>query len=125
MAPQGPPHIDKVSLLCYNTPKDNKKEDSRMTVWLKEGVLGGLAPETRRCKGRLVDLYTKLGLDFYITSKGEGNHNRASCHYEGQAVDFKRQRVEKTAIVEACGKGFDVVEYTDQRDIFHVEYDPK
>lgn len=96
-----------------------------MTVWLKQGVLGSLAPETRRCKGRLVALYESQELDFFITSLKEGNHHPASLHYEGQAIDFKRQRALKAAIVEACGPGFDVVEYSDSRDIFHVEWDPK
>lgn len=96
-----------------------------MTVWIKQGVLGSLGPETRRCKGRLVKFYERIGLDFFITSLGEGNHHPASCHYEGQAVDFKRQGVGKATIVDICEVGFDVVEYTDSRDIFHVEWDPK
>ncbi len=96
-----------------------------MTVWLKQGVLGSLGPETRRCKGRLVRLYRERGLDFFITSLREGNHHPASCHYEGQALDFKRLGVPKAFVVEACGEGFDVVEYGDARDIFHIEWDPK
>lgn len=96
-----------------------------MTVWLKQGVLGSLETETRRCKGRLVAFYRKKGLDFFITSLREGNHHPASCHYEGQALDFKRQGLLWSDIVGACGPGFDVVEYSDQRDIFHVEWDPK
>jgi hypothetical protein len=104
---------------------ESKKGGREMTVWIKQGVLGSLGPETRRCKGRLVQLYREGGLDFYITSLGEGNHHDASCHYEGAAIDFKRQGIEKWLIKEACGPGFDVVEYTDSRDIFHVEWDPK
>jgi len=96
-----------------------------MTVWIKQGVLGHLNPQTRRCKGRLVALYKSRGLDFFITSKGEGNHHDASCHYEGDAIDFKRQRMPIYKIQLATGSGFDVIEYSDQRDIFHVEYDPK
>ena len=98
-----------------------------MTVWIKQGVQGDLRPEARRCKGRLIELYRDRGypLDFYITSIREGNHCDASCHYEGDAFDFTRQGVMKESIVEACGPGFDVVEYDDVRDIFHVEYDPK
>ena len=96
-----------------------------MTVWLKQGVLGSLGPETRRAKGRLVLLYEKWGFDFFITSLREGNHHPASCHYEGQALDFKRQGVEMHFIRKACGPGFDVVEYSDSRDIFHIEWDPK
>ena len=96
-----------------------------MTVWLKQGVLGDLNPQMRRCKGRLIALYEVEGHDFHITSLREGNHHPASCHYEGCAIDFKRQGISKGAVRNTCGKGFDVVEYTDARDIFHVEYDPK
>ena len=96
-----------------------------MTVWLKQGVLGRLESPTRRCKGRLVRFYKEWGLDFYITSLGEGKHNEASCHYEGDALDFKRNGVTLEAIKRTCGPGFDVVEYGDSRDIFHVEWDPK
>lgn len=78
----------------------------------------------RRCKGRLIDFYKFRGSDFFITSKGEGNHNRASCHYEGDAIDFKRKGFSKSDIVDVCGSDFDVVEYSNL-DIFHVEYDPK
>lgn len=102
-----------------------KEGGRKVTVWLKQGVLGSLGPETRRCKGRLVKRYEECGLDFFITSLREGNHHPASCHYEGQALDFKRQALRKSAIIETCGEGFDIVEYGDQRDIFHVEWDPK
>jgi len=96
-----------------------------MTVWIKQGVLGHLNPQTRRCKGRLIALYKNKGLDFYITSLGEGNHCDASCHYEGDAIDFKRQGIPFANVILSCGSFFDVVEYSDERDIFHVEYDPK
>ena len=96
-----------------------------MTVWIKQGVLGRLSPDMRRCKGRLIALYKSMGLDFFMTSKGEGNHDDASCHYEEDAIDFKRQGVSVNKIKLAAGSFFDVVEYSDERDIFHVEYDPK
>ena len=48
----------------------------------------------------------------------------ASCHYEGDALDFKRQRIAKSTIQKTAGPGFDVVEYAGL-DIFHVEWDPK
>lgn len=99
-----------------------------MTVWIKQGVLGRLSPMMRRGKARLVNLYESMGLDFFITSICEGNHSPGSCHYEGDAIDFKRQGVPINRI-RAClsdlGQVFDVVEYSDARDIFHVEYDPK
>ena len=96
-----------------------------MTVWIKQGVLGHLNRQIRRCKGRLAELYRSKGLDFYITSLGEGRHHMGSCHYEGDAIDFKRQKVSILKIRLACGPDFDVIEYSDVRDIFHVEYDPK
>ena len=96
-----------------------------MTIWIKQGVQGHLNREIRRCKGRLIRFYSGLGLDFYITSLSEGNHDDASCHYEDDAIDFKRQGVPKYKIELASGAGFDVIEYADVRDIFHVEYDPK
>ena len=96
-----------------------------MTVWIKQGVLGRLSPPMRRCKGRLVRLYASRGLDFFITSKAEGNHDDASCHYEDDALDFKRQGMLLNDIQGAAGMTFDVVEYSDIRDIFHVEWDPK
>lgn len=96
-----------------------------MTVWIKQGVCGSLSPPMRRCKGRLVALYASKGLDFYITSKREGEHHPASCHYEGDALDFKRQGVSLWEISNASGRDFDVIEYDDERDIFHVEWDPK
>lgn len=96
-----------------------------MTVWIKQGVLGRLNPQMRRCKGRLIALYKGRGLDFFITSKGEGNHHDASCHYEEDAIDFKRQGMPIVKIKLVAGSFFDVVEYADERDIFHVEFDPR
>ena len=97
-----------------------------MTSWVKEGVLGRHGPEMRRCKGRLIRYYASKGLDFYTTSICEGNHSPGSCHYEGDARDFKRQGIKKHEIKEICGPGFDVVEYENARgDFFHVEWDPK
>jgi len=95
-----------------------------MTVWLKQGVLGNLSPDMRRAKGRLITLYKNNGFDFFITSIGEGEHMANSCHYEENALDFKRKCIPKKDIVETLGKGFDVVDY-DKLDIFHVEWDPK
>ena len=95
-----------------------------MTVWIKQGVLGSLSPQMRRAKGKLVKLYEIEFKDFYITSIREGNHMPASCHYEGDAIDFQRQGISLECIRVNLSKDFDVVEYT-AKDIFHVEYDPK
>ncbi len=96
-----------------------------MNVWIKQGVSGYLNPPMRRCRGRLIRWYACKGLDFYETSRGEGNHRVDSCHYEASAMDFKRQGMDLEEIKREAGDGFDVVEYADKRDIFHVEYDPK
>ena len=97
-----------------------------MTVWLKQGVEGDLGPEMRRAKGELVVLYKSKGLDFKITSIREGNHLANSCHYEGDALDFKRQGVPKQDVVEVLDDRFQAIEYEDNKgDIFHVEFDPR
>lgn len=100
--------------------------EDKMTVWIKQGVLGDLSPEVRRAKGKLTRQYRSDGLDFFITSKREGNHREDSCHYEGCGLDFKRQGKTKREILIFLDydSDFDIVEYEDL-DIFHVEYDPK
>ena len=106
-----------------------------MTIWLKEGVHGHLEPPMRRLKGYVADVYGQLGYDLQITSKCDGNHCAGSCHYEGNAIDFKRQNVQMeiirtvaNGVAELYGykpEDFDIVEYDDERDIFHVEFDKK
>jgi hypothetical protein len=96
-----------------------------MTVWIKQGVMGDLSREMQKAQGRMVNLYASKGLDFFITSVRESNHSGGSFHYIGMALDFKRQGVSMQEIDAALGAGFDVIEYTDARDIFHVEHDPK
>jgi len=95
------------------------------TVWIKQGVKGRLSQHTRKAFGHVAKLYFSHNLDFFVTSLMEGNHSPGSFHYDGKAFDFKRQGMLKEFIKNAVGKGFDVVEYDDERDIFHVEYDPK
>jgi hypothetical protein len=101
-------------------------------TWIKEGVLGHLCPEMRRAKRALQLYYYRNDLDFYITSKEEGNHTAGSCHYEGAALDFKRQGMTKQHIriaLEVDGLNpddFDIIEYDHANgDFFHVEWDPK
>ena len=96
-----------------------------MSTYYKEGTWGRLSPQMRRGKGKLASLYKSKGLNFLVTSKMDGNHSASSCHPEGDAIDFKRQGVPKIDITEILDMTlFDVVEYRDKRDIFHVEYDP-
>ena len=94
-------------------------------VWLKEGVWGHMSNPLRKAWGRVVHTcYWEKGKDAFITSKGEGNHDPGSLHYDENAVDFKRNGAQKGDIKDAAGSGFDVVEYYD-KDIRHMEYDPK
>lgn len=102
-----------------------------MTVWIKQGVCGDLSIQMQKALGKLVTLYADHALDFFITSIREGNHSGGSLHYIGHAIDFKRQGVprdeiagEMVLLAARIGGRFDVVEYSDVRDIFHVEYDP-
>ena len=102
-----------------------------MTVWIKQGVCGDLSFQMQKARGELAVLYASHGNDFYITSIREGNHSPGSYHYIGQALDFKRQKMLKGELVDKLfglttriGGKFDVIEYSDERDIFHVEFDP-
>lgn len=102
-----------------------------MTVWIKQGVMGRLSFHMQKAQGELVSLFEEHGEDFFITSVEEGNHSGGSFHYIGCALDFKRMGVPKKEIeirlrllAHRIGGRFDVVEYEDSRDIFHVEYDP-
>lgn len=93
-------------------------------VWSKQGVMGCMSNPLRKGWGRVVsECYWAKGKDAFITSIREGNHSPGSLHYNGDAVDFKRNGVHIAEIKKAAGKDFDVIEYYDM-DIFHLEYDP-
>ena len=94
-------------------------------VWVKQGVCGPAARQIRRAIGVLAELYGTYNDDLFITSICDSTHAAGSLHYDGNALDFKRRNVHIKAIREVLGADFDVIEYTDVRDIFHVEYDPK
>lgn len=79
----------------------------------------------RRAHGRVVKVYERHGLDVFVTSREEGNHSPGSFHYDSGAEDIKRQEVQKYEITNELGPDYDVVEYSDDRDIYHIEYDPK
>ena len=93
-----------------------------MTVWIKQGVLGSLNVQMRKCHGRLVRLYLRHGKDFYVTSRREGNHSPGSLHPDGGAEDFAKQNISIKEIRGVCGKDFDVV---GEGTHIHYEYDPK
>ncbi len=94
-------------------------------VWLKDDVYGDLQTPMQKAHGRLVELYAMYGMDFFVTSRNDGKHSPGSLHYVDLAEDFKRQSIRKHLVVDAAGPGFDVVEYPEPRDIYHVEFDPK
>lgn len=98
-----------------------------MTVWIKQGVIGGLSHPVRKALGRIAKFYKARGEDLYITSKREGNHGYGSLHYEGNAIDFRYPAYEigiswKQDLVDAVGTGYDVVF---EGNHIHVEYDPR
>ena len=97
-----------------------------MGVLLKQGVLhNGLHRETRRAIGSLATLYAGHGLDLIITSLMEGEHMSGSLHYDGKAIDFRRQGLKKGDIATrlyTLSAHWQVIEYNDL-GIFHVEWD--
>lgn len=103
------------------------------TTWYKEGVLGRLSPNMRRAKRALQRYYYQHDLDFYVTSKGEGNHGLGSCHYEEDAMDFKRQGIGYEDIRTALENetrinslDYDIIVYSiEDGDFIHLEFDPK
>ncbi len=97
---------------------------TKPNVWLKQGVMGDMSIPMRKVFGRIAKHYAALGLDTYITSIREANHTFGSLHYDGNAVDIKRQGLPLDGIKAVAGNKCDVIEYRDM-DIFHIEFDPK
>lgn len=96
-----------------------------MTIWIKQGVMGYLGPQTQKGFGRTARLYKTKGEDLFCTSLEEGNHMAGSLHYIGQAFDIRQGQAylfTKDEIKKVVGPDFDVVKYSWG---FHVEYDPK
>lgn len=98
--------------------------ETKINVWLKEGVSGDLCPEMQEAHGKIVELYRKSGyIYFYVVSRREGDHKPGSLHYIGLAEDFNKVLdVEKEDIEEVLGTDYRVIE---KRDYFHVEYNPQ
>ena len=97
---------------------------SKANVWIKQGVLGDMSIPMRKGFGKVAKHYATMGLDTYITSIREANHDQGSLHYDGNAVDIKRQGLPIMMIKAVLGNDFDVVEYPKPMDIFHLEFDP-
>lgn len=97
-----------------------------MTAWIKMGVLGTLTPPTQKGLGRVIRLYRENGLDFFITSLCEGNHQPGSFHYIGQAFDFMQRKIPRKTIEDILGGDWDVIVFkVGDTDYVHAEYDPK
>lgn len=98
-------------------------EKLKMTVWIKQGVLGDLIPVARKGLGRVAKLYESKGRSLYITSLCEANHSHGSLHYDGRAFDIKGDSsVTLPEIKLALGQGWDVI---DELNHIHCEFDPK
>ena len=97
---------------------------SKIKIWNKEGVLGDLHPELQRELGKVIQFHEDNGyINFYITSKREGNHKPGSFHPIGRAVDFASDMpYEKLRVL--VGLDFDLVPFAGE-SLFHLEYDKK
>ena len=93
------------------------------TVWYEQGVVSEpLHSEMEKGLHKIKLLYYTNKKDLFILSVREGDHIMFSFHYEGRAVDFKKNGITKAMLQDTLGKDFDVIEYDWG---FHVEYDPK
>ena len=97
---------------------------SYIKIWNKEGVMGDLCPELQKELGRVIDFHEHNGyVNFYITSKREGDHKSGSFHPIGRAVDFATD-MDYKRLRAIVGLDFDLVPFADS-DHMHLEYDPK
>lgn len=97
----------------------------KIKIWNKEGVIGDLHPELQRELGKVINYYEDKGLlNFYITSKREGEHKAGSFHPIGRAVDFEAQGIKYDQLRVMTGLDFDLIIFNDGKN-FHLEYDPK
>jgi len=109
-----------------------------MAIYKKIDVQGDVHTILWKCFGNVVGSLAKKGVhDIFITSMREGLHAVTSFHYIGMAIDFKRSGIEnERSVIEAgikrfCNRyklsvnDFDLIEYTDSRNIWHLELDPK
>jgi len=103
-------------------------------VWIEQGVYLDLRPEMVDGLQKIRTLYMRKGVDLYITSGSEGDHQMNSFHYSGKAMDIRRAKgITKKMITDAIERvpspsssgsftEFDVVAYPWG---FHIEYDPR
>lgn len=84
---------------------------------IKQGVsLKGLQPQMAVAYAIVQDIYRQFGYGATITSGNDGVHMAGSCHYTGDALDFRTKHLERTdfrvmmdEIKAALGQEFDVV----------------
>ncbi|MEM8798865.1 MAG: hypothetical protein AAGF15_02165 [Pseudomonadota bacterium] len=98
---------------------------------LKSGVrIAGIRPEMVLAILIIERVFADHAVPLVLTSLMEGRHRRASLHYLGCAVDFRRHQADekyKTEAVDrdlraALGGDFDVVL---EPTHWHVEFQPK
>jgi len=109
-----------------------------MAIYKKIDVQGDVHPILWKCLGYIwADLANHGVKTIHITSIREGIHALTSMHYLGLALDWKQAGIDnevniiKGAIKRFCNKygksvnDFDLITYTDGKNIHHLEYDIK
>lgn len=100
---------------------------NKPSVWYEQGVISEpLYEMMNRGWHEIKKLYHDRKKDLFVLSVREGDHLMYSFHYDGKAIDFKKNGITKKYIqncLSLVGNNlFQVVEYSWG---FHVEYDPK
>ena len=96
---------------------------NKASVWYEQGIIQEpLHPEMEKGWHEIKRVYSYKKKDLFVLSVREGDHLMYSFHYEGRAIDFKKNGITKKQLEYALGNDFQVIEYTWG---FHVEYDPK
>ena len=97
-------------------------------VWIKRGVIGDLHWRLQKELGKIIKFYEDYGeVNFYITSKREGNHGVGSLHEIGRAVDFYKPVTSSITfdyIIKNCKLNFELFDFIEEGDHFHLELDP-
>ncbi len=103
-----------------------------MKIQFKPGTdLTGVKPEMVMGHITVAAVFDHHSYDCIATSVTDGDHQRASLHYPGYAIDYRLRhvsvpvwdRIEKD-LKTSLGPQFDVILNEAQR-IVHVEYQPK
>ena len=99
---------------------------------IKQGVsLKDLQPQMAIAYAIVQDIYRQLGYGCTITSGNDGTHMAGSCHYTGDALDFRTHHLERPdfrvmmdEIKAALGQEFDVVieNVGEPNEHLHIEF---